>query len=361
MDYNSKFKEKLATLLFVPIKAEALEEGLAMSSIPMEKKEEILIPISSNYILQDRDISKAIRTTYIIEGMFYVLGVDRDFRYQDIYKKLLGSLEGADKYIKSKIAEEFKNENYEEAFIYLRGLLAIDKSKDIFINAINIAEILRAKDKNFDGVELELLEYYKSYYDDFLPYYYEAFIYYTRDEVIKAQGKIYDYYARGGEEDETIEQLKQEIEDILDYKKALEYIKSKPEESLKILLERYSAEENNGTILYYIAVAYRNLGLNEKAIYYLNEALAIDNSFIDVVNELGINYAALGDYDQAIEYLRQAFERTRSIDICTNLVMCYYYKNDMENAVKHLRIAEKLDESDEVLKQIKKLVIKEEN
>lgn len=361
MDYNSKFKEKLTKIIFIPVKARALTERISVSSKLMLSDEEILLPVGSKYILQDKDISEQIKTTYIIEGMYYVLGIDRSFRYGEIYKSLLKALEGADKYIKGIIAEEYKKENYEDAFIYSRGLLKLEQHRDVFTNAIIIAEALRAKEKSFDSIELELIEEYKSYYNDPYPCYIEALIYYSRGELLRAQGCISEYYSKGGAEEEIIEKLKNDIQENLDDKKALEYINKKPQESLKILLDRYEKGENNANILCYIAVAYRNLALHEKAIYYLNEALAIDSSFVDVVNELGINYAALGSYKVAVEYLRKAFESTMSIEICTNLALCYFYDNDIENAKAHIRIAEKLDASDEVLKKVKEIVFKEEN
>lgn len=66
--------------------------------------------------------------------------------------------------------------------------------------------------------------------------------------------------------------------------------------------------EDNPTVYYYVAVAYRMLENYDKAIYYLNKALEIDNGLIDAVNELAINYAALENYDIAIKYLRKALK-----------------------------------------------------
>ena len=62
----------------------------------------------------------------------------------------------------------------------------------------------------------------------------------------------------------------------------------------------------------------------------------------------------------AIDYLRKAFEATRSVDICCNLALCYYYNKDMDNAKKHIVIAEKLDSNDEILRDIKELIFKGE-
>ena len=58
------------------------------------------------------------------------------------------------------------------------------------------------------------------------------------------------------------------------------------------------------------------------------------------------------NYDNAISYLRKAFEVTRSIEICTNLIMCYINNGDLKNAEAHKDIAKKIDPNDEVLLEI---------
>ena len=70
----------------------------------------------------------------------------------------------------------------------------------------------------------------------------------------------------------------------------------------------------------------------KKAIYYLNDSLAISSDYVEVINELGINYACLGEYETAIKYFRTAFEVTKSIEICTNLIMCYLNIGDNKQA-----------------------------
>lgn len=87
----------------------------------------------------------------------------------------------------------------------------------------------------------------------------------------------------------------------------------------------------------------------------MNEALGIDNGFVDVINELGINYACLGNYETAVSYLRKAFEATRSVEICTNLIMCYLNMGNIEMAENHMKIAKKLAPEDEVVLKLEKL------
>jgi len=68
---------------------------------------------------------------------------------------------------------------------------------------------------------------------------------------------------------------------------------------------------------------------------------------------MGINYASIGDYQTALAYLRKAFEATRSVEICTNIIMCYLNLGDVDNAKLNYDIAKKLDPNDEIVLQIK--------
>lgn len=360
MDYNVKFKEKLKNYVFIELKTEFLIQYISSLYNQKELENSVLIPINSKYIIEDKNISDYIKTSYIVQGMYYVLGADPNFKYNKIYLAILGSLNDSVTYIKSVISKEYHKENYEDAFIYLRGLLKVSTDKEVFHNALSVGEILREKNSNFDDMQLKLLNEYKEVYQDAYPYLIEALIDFSRGYFDNANIKIHNYLAKGGENTQETQILIKELEDRLDYKKVINNLEDKPEQAIKILLEKLDGGEYNASILYYLAVAYRNINLHEKAIYYLYEALELDNSYIDVINELGINYASLGDYDNSIKYFRAAFEVTRSIDICTNLILSYYYNNDLDNAKKHIKIAEIINEDDEILKQIKYEILKED-
>ncbi|WP_147590090.1 tetratricopeptide repeat protein [Clostridium polynesiense] len=361
LDYNARFREKIGKYVFINIKKEAFNKYIPLLLDEEIIHEELLFPINSKYILEDEEISRNIKATHIVEGMFFVLGADPEFKYNKIYINILKSIPDAVLYIKGIITKEYESKNYEDAFIYLRGLLNISKDRDVFINAVTVGEMIRKSNFQFGDVQMEILNDYKENHQDAFPYYIEGLIYYSIGELNKANIALHNYISKGGEMVTEAEELIKEIEDKLDYKKAMNNINDKPEASLSILLDKLDRGEYNASILYYIAVAYRNLNLPEKAIFYLNEALNLDNSYIDVINELGINHASLGDYDNAVIYFRKAFEAARSIEICCNLILSYYYNNDIDNAVRHIKIAEIIDSEDEILKDIKKVVFKGDN
>ena len=71
---------------------------------------------------------------------------------------------------------------------------------------------------------------------------------------------------------------------------------------------------------------------------------------------MGINYACIGDYETAISYFKKAFEVTKEVEICTNIVMCYLNLNNIEEAKVHLELAKKLNKEDEIVKELDKII-----
>ena len=63
-------------------------------------------------------------------------------------------------------------------------------------------------------------------------------------------------------------------------------------------------------------------------------------------------------YEEAIKYFKKAFEASRDVEICTNIIMCYLNLNDLENAKLHLDIAKNLNPDDEIVKQLETMINK---
>ena len=84
--------------------------------------------------------------------------------------------------------------------------------------------------------------------------------------------------------------------------------------------------------------------------------MSIESGILEVVNELGMNYACLNEFEEAIKYFKKAFEASNEVDICTNIVMCYYNLGDMEQARLNLDIAKKLAPDDEIVIDIDKMI-----
>ncbi|MGL4730043.1 MAG: tetratricopeptide repeat protein [Clostridium sp.] len=351
MNIDSYLLEKLSKVLFLEIKEESKFNEYTF-------KENVYLPVRSEDVVgkaKDGDDLKNIPITLFLEGIFFVLGCDENFKFNTIYKEIITEIPNSIKFVKGKIFNNVKSEKYEEAYILLKGLLEIENNKENFNKAFLLVDGLRIKNEKFKEEELKLINRCKEMDEFETPYLYEAIIKKEDKDLEGALFAINQYITLGGQQTNEVLELKNSLELVSSYEEGKELVYEAPKEALEILLPLMDSLGNTVEIYYYIAIAYRNLENHEKAIYYLNEAQAINNDDVSVVNELGINFACMGDYENAIRYFRAAFEVTKAIDICTNLIMCYLNMGDINQAKIHLEIAEKIKPDDEVLKEIKKL------
>jgi tetratricopeptide (TPR) repeat protein len=342
MDMKSYFSDKLDKFVFLQINGE-----------------EAYLPVKSGSIIDDirekGDLEK-MPFSYFLYGMFFMLGADDTFTYRDDYIRIIKKTEGSTRYIKGKIAEEIKQDNYEEGYILLKGLSQIEKNKDVFDKLIMVLEELKIKNPAFAEEEMAMLEKAKEIPGYEKPYFYEALLKRDIKDYRGAMEAISKYIEISGTSDKEVIDFKEDLSKSADYEKGKELIYDDPEGALKLLIPLIDQFPEDATLLYYIGVCYRILENYEKSIYYLNQALVLDNDLVQVVNELGINYAKLGDFDTAVKYLRKAFEATKSAEICTNLVTCYLEMGKLEDAKAHLALAEKLDPEDEIVQELKKMI-----
>lgn len=354
MERKAYFSEKLSSILFLEINKDKL-----MSLFKIHLSANMYMPIKSSKLIDE--VSKSgtleeISINHFIEGMFYVLGLDENFKYNSEYLEMMLGFPQAATIIKSIIFNEIKKENYEDAYVFLKGLLLIENSEDIYDKVLIIAENLRLKDKSFTEEELSIIDKAKNINNYALPYLYESIIKKERGDFSGSLYSINTYLSIGGKETVEITEFILTLKNITAFEEAKELLYENPDKALKLFIPLLEVYGDNASLYYNIAVTYRIMQNHEKAIYYLNEALAIDDALVEVVNELGINYASLGDYNTAIQYLRKAFEVTRSVEICTNLIMCYIDTGDFIQARNHLEIAKKIDSTDEIVLDLQKIL-----
>jgi tetratricopeptide (TPR) repeat protein len=321
----------------------------------LDLKEKVYLPVGADKIIdrvKSEENMDKIPAGLFIEGMFYVMGADKYFKYNDIYVSILEKIPKASDFIKGKIAKNVGVKNYEDAYILLKGLVLIDSDREVYDKLIIMSDYLRKLDSDYKAEELEIIENAEKFEDYALPYFYHAVISREDEDYEKSLFYINNYIQRGGEQTPEVVDFKQSVKSVVEYDRGKEILDSNPKKSLEILIPLLDVFGDHPSIYYYIAVAYRMLENYEKAIYYLNDALNIDSSVVEVVNEMGINYASIGDYKTAVAYLRKAFDATKSVEICTNLIMCYFNMGDTENAKIHFQIAQKLDPKDEVVLQL---------
>lgn len=354
MEGKSYFSDKVSSVLFLEINKKKL-----MSLFNVFLTENVYMPIKSSKLIDEIKSGNNLNEIPInnfLEGMFYVLGLDKEFKYSDIYIDMLKNFTEAVPFVKNLVFNEMKKEDYEDAYIFIKGLINLEKNEENYEKLISLAEILRAKDKGFTSEELYIIEKAKELDNFAVPYLYEALINKDKGDYDTALNSINTYVTKGGKQTADISDFIHSLKCIVNYEEGKSILYEDPDKALKLLIPLLEEYSDNAALYYSIAVGYRILENYEKAILYLNEALEIDDALVEVVNELGINYASLGDFKTAVSYLRKAFEATKSIEICTNLIMCYLDAGDIEQAKNHLEIAKKLDSNDEIVIKLSALI-----
>lgn len=357
MDFKTRSKDMLASMIFLEIKKDGAKNVFGLDEKLIDKCGELYIPVDAAYIsnnISNNDKLGNMPLSIFIEGMFLALGADSEFKYNHIYKVMLANLEGSLKHIKKYIADLIKEKKEDRAFIFMKGLISLEENEENVGKALILADNFREYDKSYKSEELELIEKLLSINSkNPIGYYYKSLILKDDSDFEGALFNINQYIAFGGEETSEIIQYKKWVSNIVNYDTAKEIIYEDPKGALELLLPLIEEYENNPLIYFNVAVAYRVLENFEKAIYYLNEAMAIDSAIVEIVNELGINYACLNDFETAILYFKKSFEVTKSVEICTNIVMCYMSLGKLEDAKIHLELAEKLDKNDEIVIDLK--------
>lgn len=353
MDCKTLFSGKLSKIIFVEISNKRLSE--LFSGV---KAEELYLPIRANRIIDNT--KKGYKTSeiplaFFIEGMFYVLGADDNFRYKKKYIELLNARKESTQFIKKIVVDELKEHNQVDAYILLKGLVNVEMNYDNYDKLILIADDIRKLEGSFKEEEISILDKAAEMENYPTPFIYKAVIYNEDKDYDMALLNLSSYLEKGGKETAEITEFKHNLKNLCNFNKGKEIIDDDPSHALKLFLPLLPEYEDAEDLYYYIAVAYRNLNNCEKAIYYLNEAMELQSGDMKIINELGINYAAIGDFKKAISYLRKAFEITHSIEICTNLIMCYLNIGDMKQAKLHYEMAKKIDADDEIVKEIAKV------
>lgn len=357
MESKSLLGKNMSKLFFLEVKKERLQHIVKL-------KENIYMPIKSediiNKVKKNSNVEE-ISFNHFVEGMFYVLGIDKNFKYNEQYKEIILNIKESTSFIKGKIFRELESEdfdkktNFEDAYILLKGLLEIESNEDNFEKTLSLVDVLRRENSAFKDEELEVIEKAKEANNENpVPWLYEAMVKKDDQDFQKSYFCLNTYVSMGGNVSSEIDLIKSSVKNAYDYDQGKLLLYEVPSEALKYLLPLLEQFSDDSSLYYYVAVAYRNLKDHETAIFYLEQALTLDNGFIDVVNELGINYASLDNIEKAILYFRKAFEATRSVEICSNLVMCYINIGDVEQAKLHLEIAKKLDPKDEIVLEIEK-------
>jgi tetratricopeptide (TPR) repeat protein len=354
------YKDILSKLLFLEINEEGFKKNLNIPGYVKFKNNDLYLPISSEYVVANAENQMKLNNLpiyYFVEGIFIVFGADKSIRYSEDYGTVLSYVPDCEECVKSLIADRIKRDRLEDAYVLLKGLYVYTREEEILTKLLAVGETIREKDQNFAEILLEDIDEYKESFEKSPePYLYSALILKDGGDYKGAEVEINEYINKGGKKTPDIEQIIIDISNVSHFEKAVEYVKDDPKKTIELLLPLTEEFKDNPLIYYYLGVAYRRNENYHKAIHYLSESLSIESGSLEVVNELGMSYACIGEYEEAIKYFRKAFDASKEVEICTNIVMCYINLGNIDEAKLHLDIAKKLAPEDEIVIEIDQML-----
>jgi tetratricopeptide (TPR) repeat protein len=354
------YKDKLSKLLFLEMKKDGFKKNINIPDNVNFKNDDLYMPISAEYVTANANDEIKLSNLpiyYFIEGMFIAFGADENIKYNEDYGMILSYIPDSEECVKSLIADRIKKNRLEDAYILLKGLYRYTKEEEILTKLLAVGQTLREQDSSFAELLLEDIDECKEKFEKSPePYLYNALILKDKGDYKGAEVEINEYINKGGKKTPEIGQIEIDINNISHFEKAIDHLKDEPKKAIELLLPLCEEFKENPLVYYYLGVGYRKIENYKTAIHYLKESISIESGSLEAVNELGMNYASIGEYEEALKYFRKAFEASKEVDICTNIVMCYVNLGDKEQAKLNLEIAKKLAPDDEIVIEIDQML-----
>lgn len=359
MSYNSYLKREIEKALFIEIGRD-IPMVLNGRELILKKGEYPILPKDMVKMAEENAKGSGIKLPVLVDGMIYIVGCDKEFKYTSLYEDFLRENKGISSYIISKI-EQKKSTDMKEALIYLNALCEINNKKENLYN--RVIHLMNMFEKlNLEFLEDEIiksLEYLVEEYEDFpLPFYHlgEYYINSDRDKAKIYLRKCLDFEETRLDANDLLDRIKS----VEEYDLAIEKVREgNGEEVLKTLHIITQEEPENLDAKYYLAVALRQSQQFQKALMVLKE-LNDNIERQEVYAEIALNLASLSDYKSALTYFKKALEiKPDEIGIVCNIGVCHLSLGEVEEAKKAFSLANRINPDDEIsaswLKQIESL------
>lgn len=285
----------------------------------------------------------------IINGMIYIIACDPKFKYRDRYLEFLRAIEGIESYIIMNI-EKDKENDIKRAVIYATALLEIKPDRKIAMNRCYLLmELYERTGLEFLSQEiLKSLENIISEYPDFKEPNYYIGEYYLDKDIDRSKLYLRKCIDDPKTHDMAAARL-EKIKSIEEYDRAVDMVKNgNGKDALKILIPYAEKNPENLDAAYYTAVAYRQIGDPYRALDYLDELLNYGER-LEVYSEIGLNLAALGDFESALEYFKKALKiMPDDSGVICNMGVCHLNLGHMEEAKHAFELASRINPKDEI-------------
>lgn len=350
-------------LTFVQLSSKAIQ----IKSYQMPK-EGIYVPLLTTDLAQNiktKEEDRIITANEILRGIVYLLGVDSDFKYKDEYIKLLYAINpNVEKYVQFEAIKLDDDGKTIESIVFLKSLLLLDDRNTQYLYNYGLTvhkyanQNLKEKLKIQEVFLKEATQCFETILDidvNFALAYYSLGLLYIHYKQFN-KSKLYLEKCIELDPDtnlkEEIEQILLEIEDSAKYEKGYEAVLGgRLQEGLLLLLELEDKYPKWWNLLFFIALAYRQLQNYEEAITYFNRVLELDENQLDTLAELGLCYGSLGDYSRARDYFDRALQIAGDdSELLSNMAMVLMEMGNLEEAKEYLDRSLALNSEDEITK-----------
>ncbi len=304
------FKKYLKKFVFVEFSPEFLEKThltQLMAGVPIPLRKEDLEVFAGG---------EGLSPNHIGENMAWIMGADPHFKYTKDYvaylKKVFNHkiIEGMLK-IGRNAAEK---DDFDNACIHFRACLCMQPD---YLHAMySYARVCRSmylqgKDNEYVGrFKAEALDYFELVTETHprfaQGYYYLGYAYLNLGLYGKAQAAWQSFlrFTRNGKDRREINKRMKQLKDPVEIEHGCNLVSTGKYEAGLEVLEKYSDSKFNDwwPLHYYLGAAYVGLGQDEKGEASLKEALKLNGSHLESMEELLTIYQARGDREKVEKY-----------------------------------------------------------
>lgn len=346
-----------------------LKKGTSIDVGNYTIKDYIPLPIKTTTLIEEikeGNIEEELRVSHLVDGAIYILGIDKDFKYKEEYRKILYNYNPRiEEYILFKAFKLIKEDNLEDGTIFFRALTGLNpKNIDgLFNYALSLENIARdfinsnqkEKGEVFLIESTNQLESILDIDSEYALAYYKLGYHYKYYEQFQKAKLIWEKYMKLDQEHERLQEIREELELIDDdakFEEGVNYLTcSQYEKALDRLMPLSYKYKEWWNIFYLIGLAYKGLGEYEEAVDFFYEALDLDGNDVNLYNELGICLFGLGDIMEAINIFNQGIERDDTdYRIIFNRGLAYLKLGILDKAREDIESAYRLNPNDKVVK-----------
>jgi tetratricopeptide (TPR) repeat protein len=316
------FREKTKGITFIELKNNS---SLNINGLTVDGGTPL--PLLLDNLLKDiqySDLSEELNLHQVIEAIIYLIGADKNFPYNDKYKKILNAYDkNIDKYIFYKGMKLLESGDLINSGIHFRANIDLDPSNlNARLNYGIVLELLGKelieKEKYKEGEELlnkstnefeTILEFDDKYS---LAYYKLGYHYRYRNQFLKAK-ITWNKFLLYDKDESRLQEIREQIdiiEDDVKFEVGLSYLTYNDfNKALDSFLKLLPKHKDNWNINYLIGLCYKGMEEYDAAIDYLTYALELNDEEADIYNELGIIYFVQGYILEAIKIYDEGIEK----------------------------------------------------